>query len=137
MFARELSLITNPAGYKFVEPLNFDLGRILADNGPRVPMVFLLHESRNPMKILKRLKAERDSQVFLVNISQIANCPASNTLRAEFDQFLSITLSNKHILFNRILVLIHLYLFLFREREAALRYCASQALLSRWDTGWQ
>ena len=32
------------AGYKFVEPLNFDLGRILADNGPRVPMVFLLHE---------------------------------------------------------------------------------------------
>ena len=37
------AFISEHLGYKFVEPLSFDLGRILADNGPRVPMVFLLH----------------------------------------------------------------------------------------------
>ena len=56
------TFISDHLGYKFVEPLSFDLGRILADNGPRVPMVFLLHSSKNAMKIVKRLKAERDSQ---------------------------------------------------------------------------
>jgi dynein heavy chain len=56
------SFISDHLGFKFVEPLSFDLGRILADNGPRVPMVFLLHPSKDPMKMVKRLKVERDGQ---------------------------------------------------------------------------
>ena len=38
------------------------LGRILADTGPRVPMIFLLDPAKDPLSMVKKLKQERDEQ---------------------------------------------------------------------------
>ena len=56
------TFISEHLGYKFVEPLTFDLGRILADTGPRVPMIFLLDPAKDPLSMVKKLKQERDEQ---------------------------------------------------------------------------
>ena len=56
------TFISENLGFKFVEPLSFDLGRILADTGPRVPMIFLLDSAKDPLSMVKKLKQERDDQ---------------------------------------------------------------------------
>ena len=56
------TFISENLGFKFVEPLSFDLGRILADTGPRVPMIFLLDSAKDPLSMVKKLKHERDEQ---------------------------------------------------------------------------
>ena len=56
------TFISENLGFKFVEPLSFDLGRILADTGPRVPMIFLLDSAKDPLSMVKKLKQERDEQ---------------------------------------------------------------------------
>lgn len=56
------TFISEHLGFKFVEPLSFDLGRILADTGPRVPMIFLMNSTEDPLRMVKRLKQERDDQ---------------------------------------------------------------------------
>lgn len=56
------TFISEHLGFKFIEPLTFDLGRILADTGPKLPLIFLLDPSKDPLKMVKRLKQERDEQ---------------------------------------------------------------------------
>ena len=46
-------------GYKFVETVNADLGRILADSGPRTPVFLLLTENRHPIEIIRKLRVGR------------------------------------------------------------------------------
>ena len=47
------TFISENLGYKFVEPLTFDLGRILADSGPRVPVLLLLSNTKDPVRLVQ------------------------------------------------------------------------------------
>ena len=49
------TFISEHLGFKFIEPLTFDLGRILADTGPKLPLIFLLDPSKDPLKMSIRM----------------------------------------------------------------------------------
>ena len=68
------TFISEHLGYKFIEPLSFDLGRILADTGPKVPMIFLLDPRKDPLRMVKKLKQERDEQALGGSLFLITLC---------------------------------------------------------------
>jgi dynein heavy chain len=54
--------LSNNLGYKFIEPLPSDLGRVLSDTGPKVPVLFLLSERSYPLEMVKALRRGRHNE---------------------------------------------------------------------------
>jgi dynein heavy chain len=54
--------LSNNLGYKFIEPLPTDLGRIISDTGPKVPVLFLLSERSYPLEMVKALRKGRHNE---------------------------------------------------------------------------
>ena len=80
------TFISEHLGYKFVEPLTFDLGRILADATPRSPMIFLLDPAKDPLRMVKKLKQERDEQAIGGSLSIIClSADVEETLMKQVD----------------------------------------------------
>ena len=77
------SFISENLGYKFVEPMPNDLGRILSDSCPKMPILLLLAENRQPLEMVRKLRKVRHKDktrglnIFSLNTDQLKTICAS------------------------------------------------------------
>ena len=69
------SFISENLGYKFVETIPTDLGRILADSGTKTPVFLLLSEKRHPIEMIRKLrKGRHNDKTNGLNIFSLLTC---------------------------------------------------------------